>query len=392
MRFIKDDITGICMSEKFIVLANQLNAREVNELADLVIATENVRYIYEFACNVKGAPIDKLADAVIAYGNDELSSAYICHFAREVEGAPIDKLEDAIIATGYAYRIYDFASNVKGASITKIVTSVTGWVREAFINKIDRFSSGSLYDASSFIYKLIDAIIATGDAKYIYDVATRIIRVYGRINELNEQLIKKFANALIATKDAMYIDSYIYQYIYKEKMVTGHDRRTLIEESINVIMATGNAEYIYEIARYVKGAPIDKLADAIIATGNAEYIYKFARYVKGAPIDKLADAIIATGNAKYIYEFACNVKGAPIDKLRVAIYLTGDKLHTDLFVYKFGLEAKIRKTIIALRSGNIEQIKEILDSFDIENEKPNLDPETGKQKIKTIDGEQERRF
>ena len=47
-----------------------------------------------------------------------------------------------------------------------------------------------------------------------------------------------------------------------------------------------NAKNIYNFARYIKGANIEKLENAIIEIKNAEYIYLFARDVKGANMYK----------------------------------------------------------------------------------------------------------
>ncbi len=78
--------------------------------------------------------------------------------------------------------------------------------------------------------------------------------------------------------------------------------------------------YIYDFANYIKGAPINKLADALCdAMFSDEYIYLFARYIEGAPIDKLADALIRKRNKEYIEKFIKDVKGAPVEKLTEAL-------------------------------------------------------------------------
>ena len=73
--------------------------------------------MFYFARNIKGANIEKIEDAIIAYGDFE----FIYYFATEVEGADIEKLEDAIIATGNAEYIYLFARDVKGANKEKLL-------------------------------------------------------------------------------------------------------------------------------------------------------------------------------------------------------------------------------------------------------------------------------
>ena len=111
-----------------------------------------------------------------------------------------------------------------------------------------------------------------------------------------------------------------------------------IDKLEDAIIATGDAYYICEFARYIKkGKNIGKLEDGIIATGDAFYIFQFARYIKkGKDIGKLEDAIIAIGDAYYIYLFARDVKEAHIDKLEDAIIATGDAE----YIYYFARDVK----------------------------------------------------
>ena len=125
------------------------------------------------------------------------------------------------------------------------------------------------------------------------------------------------------------------------------DVNVLTDEVIKI----KNLEYIYLLAREVKGTPIDKLADAVIETGNLEYIYSFALSVYNAPIDKLVDAIIELKNPKYICSFAKNVCAAPIDKLADAVIETGNLKN----IYSFALSVynapidKLTDAVIAIK-------------------------------------------
>ena len=71
---------------------------------------------------------------------------------------------------------------------------------------------------------------------------------------------------------------------------------------VNVV-ASENAKYIYDFARYVNGADITRLENVIMASKNAEYIYIFARDIECADIHKLWKAIVATRNREYICKF-----------------------------------------------------------------------------------------
>ena len=185
------------------------------------------------------------------------------------------KLEDAIIATGDADYIFRFAKLVKGANISK----------------------------------LEDAIIATGDAEYIFYFA----------RDIEDANISKLEDAIIATEDAKYI------YLFARDIKGANILR--LEDAI---IATDNIKYMFYFARNIKGANIEKIEDAIIAYGDFEFIYYFATEVEGADIEKLEDAIIATGNAEYIYLFARDVKGANKEKLLHALINIQDIYYIDM--------------------------------------------------------------
>ena len=122
----------------------------------------------------------------------------------------------------------------------------------------------------------------------------------------------------------------------------------------NYVISTKNAEYIYDFARSIKGANIQKLEDAIIRSKNAKYIYVFARSIEGANIQKLEDAIIKTKNVKYIEEFAEYVKGANKERL----YAVTKKLEENA--------KKIK------RNNNKENIDYLISSLEEQSETSNL--------------------
>ena len=183
----------------------------------------------------------------------------------------------------------------------------------------------------------------------------------------------KLEDAIIATGDAYYIyefarrvkganirkleDAIIAtedaEYIYKFALAIKGANPSKLEDAI---IATKDAEYIYKFALDIEGANLSKLENAIIATENARYIYKFAKDISDANIEKLTNKIISTGNAQYIYLFAKYVKGASISKLEDAIIATGDAY----YIYEFAREVKganiseLEDAIIA--TGNAEYI------------------------------------
>lgn len=143
--------------------------------------------------------------------------------------------------------------------------------------------------------------------------------IYNRGRDINYLIEKNIVNIDDITNAV--IDSgdleYIYNFAY---YIKGAD----IPKLENVIMKLGTAENIYYFAKYIKGANITKLENAIINTNDAQNIYYFAAEINGANILKLEDAIINTNDAEYIYYFARDVKGTNISKLEDAIIVLGD--------------------------------------------------------------------
>ena len=118
------------------------------------------------------------------------------------------------------------------------------------------------------------------------------------------------------------------------KIANTTDDENIKNKILNAILYDfKNAKDIYNYAKIVKDAPIDKLTDSIINIGNPEYIYKFASDIEDAPVNRLADAIITINNYEYIFLFAKGVVGAPINRLADAIIATKQITYIDLFMH-----------------------------------------------------------
>lgn len=76
-----------------------------------------------------------------------------------------------------------------------------------------------------------------------------------------------------------------------------------MEQLINIaVVESENFRCVYNIAKYVKNAPIDKLANIIIQSKSAYNIYIFAD-IENAPIEKLVDALIELKESEYVYKW-----------------------------------------------------------------------------------------
>lgn len=102
-----------------------LNKRNINRLTNFIIKNGKYFHCYQFALNVKSAPIDSLADAVILKFKSRKNKVYVegkCYytgidtiidFAFNVPGAPFDKLKDTIYSTGDRLCIDKFEHRLK---------------------------------------------------------------------------------------------------------------------------------------------------------------------------------------------------------------------------------------------------------------------------------------
>lgn len=321
------------------------------KLADALLEENNSIYkiyqlIYDFAKDIKYAPIQKLEDYLIRIINENKNDAgtrsdileEICKFANNINKANIEKLEDAIIKLGYAEDIYTFAKVVKKASIIKLTDTI---IRTGDAVWIYRFAS----DIKGVnIEKLANAIIKTKSSRYIYyfardiknapihvledgilqtissdtkdtDKSNNIIRICDFANNIENANIDKIIDGVIKSND---INS-IITFAKNAKNVN-------IEKLEDAVIQMGSALDIYTFARNVKGIRTNLLADTLIEKGNNHVIWLFARDIKSAPVDKLADFIIKTKDPDYIYKFI-TIEGSPLDKLVDALLETKSIIH-----------------------------------------------------------------
>lgn len=145
------------------------------------------------------------------------------------------------------------------------------------------------------VIKMEDAVvevIAMGNAS----------RIYAFARDIERAPIVKLADAMIAT----YNESYIY-----ELAVYMQDKGLLNEELkikfARAIIKTKSAQFICLYARNIKGAPLKELAEVEIATMNAEYISYFI-CIEGAPVKKLIKGLVATRDTYYINEVIRNFR------------------------------------------------------------------------------------
>lgn len=261
----------------------------------------------------------KMEDAVaevIAMGN----ASRIYAFARDIEGAPIVKLADAMIATYNESYIYEFAVYMQDKGLLNEELKVK-FARAIIKTKSAQFICLYARDIKNAPLKeLTEAEIAIGDAEYLYLYARNVDVVPTGLTEREA-----------ATKNA----EYIYLYATNVKYAS-------LEVLAEGMAVTEDAEYIYKFALYMqernggrlKAEFVAKFAKAIIATEDAKYIYLYARNIKGAPLKELAEVEIATMNAEYISYFIC-IEGAPVKKLIKGLVATRDTYYINEVISNF---------------------------------------------------------
>ncbi len=92
-----------------------------------------------------------------------------------------------------------------------------------------------------------------------------------------------------------------------------------LKELEDIVVIMGNTKDIFDFAKNVKWANINKLAKATINNGDSGDIIIFAKHIKNAPINELAKAVTDSRDGRAIYYFALGVKNAPIIELEKAM-------------------------------------------------------------------------
>ena len=277
---------------KFIEEFPQLSSQQLNELEQVVLASNNIDEIYKYIINTKELiNIEKFEDIIIQAANNKR----IIKFASIIIGANIEKLEDAVIASKDKQAILDFYRLVKGSNYEKI--------KRVLLNSEN--NAGAIYEF--FIININQ----------------------GHIMEDDE--IKEIDEAISASNNAR---------ICLEWAQTNIDGIN-ISKLEDIVIKGNNENYIYAFASSVNGANIEKLEDAFITFINYGNIYRvreFAKNVKAINIEKLEDVIIKFGSAYDIYIFANEVEGANLHKLRKALMATKNKKYKNYWNKSFGIK------------------------------------------------------
>lgn len=242
----------------------------------------------------------------------------------DIKDISIKQLEQLLCKTNEAEYIFYFARDVKGADISFLTKEICKTKNAEYIYKFATI----IKEAN--IFELETAIFQTENLQYI------ILFIKNVFQKSSDKLEDAFI--LLASKNPISAQ-YIYQYAKEIPEAN-------IEKLEEAICKTKNAEYIYKFAFDIKLRNLSKLEEAICRTQNAKYIYEFANRIqsKYSDMSKLEDAICKTDDAEYIYKFAQYIVKANISKLEDAIV----RINNQEYVFRF----------IQIKGANIMRLQE----------------------------------
>jgi len=339
------DTYGIVDFADLLSKKEESYAKIIKTLQSIIIDSRNVKQITRFAKIIDTSDIGLLCNAVVKYGNDcdayyfacdlnrqkmpfdsssgerltfdclrilqekickNLSPRYITSFAMGIKNANIDLLTDAIVSCGTVKNLYQFSSSVTGFDSSKLCKAIC-------IKSIKEFEALSsnicLKNCEEFARDSFNATVSV-IAGYVY-------RFIFNANNLSSSDIELLTDTICALNNS--------KYIYLSAMIDGMNIDLLQEKILQLDdKSKSYADNLYNFAKNVKSANIERFQSKIIDLNIHEVIYNFARDVKGVDIGKLQDHIIKQNSSTYIYQFARNVKGADMESLEAAIIETHD--------------------------------------------------------------------
>lgn len=200
-------------------------------------------------------------------------------------------------SSSYAKRIRAWKRKIKQES-KKVLKSDSVKETINYILLLNDYAFKCNVDFQTLDYKsYIEKMVSTKDEEKICAFITELREK--RI-DFNVLLYDTVLNTLVTLIKDYYQDDMnakIMFFVWKEnadfyttKVVQGFGN-DLVEKTI---IKERNPKFAFKYSYTFPNCNRSTFEDIVIESGNAEYIYKFARYVKGANIQKLEDAIIKT--------------------------------------------------------------------------------------------------
>lgn len=149
---------------------------------------------------------------------------------------------------------------------------------------------GENMETNELIKKWADKVIASNNAKYIYDFSASMN------GEISDEVVQKLTEAIVKTYSSFYDSNeknkYIYDFISD---IDGVSFDYIIERFGDTIPI----EFFINTAENFPNAPIDKISDIIIKRGNYSDIVQFIQKCENVPTDNLIAAFMEKPDNEY---------------------------------------------------------------------------------------------
>lgn len=305
-------------TESKVKLINDLIKNEVNTLAEVIeetIDANNPKGMYLVAKYVEGIDLGIIywfANSVCQCKNPE----YIYKFAQDIPGAPIDRLAKGMLATKHLNYIYKYAKDIPGAPLDNFITFMARAHESNYLLEMAINIKGINKE------KIVDAILDIGTPEVIDELVVNVPNVDMK------KAIKKFEEAV---KSHEKIDiGVIFYFIrdYKDVMLEDEELKTILGELCRHILILGESKWIYLLALVpdIVGCgsylTYEDFAFALINANYNEFDYAlniclFAKefQAQNIPLNDMIDALINSKNYDCLIDLMLNITSLPMEDL-----------------------------------------------------------------------------
>lgn len=198
--------------------------------------------------------------------------------------------------------IYKFIKEFKGVTLDELIDLAINLEHEKLIEELLKLAKGKNKE------KLLEAIINLNtlnqDNKELND-ETLYKYIVSRDKPLSE--LEVFINALI---------EYSIKNKNGERLFCLADKGILkVEEFTSLAIKIGHPKTLYLAVVSLKDSDKERLLKALINTKSGMYIYFTAMFMDNPLMDILEDGIINCEEPEYMYEFARDIEGANVEKI-----------------------------------------------------------------------------
>ncbi len=279
----------------FLLENKELSKENMDFFCDELVNRGDGYYLYWTAIKVENANISILQKGLFNIDKPE----FIRVFLEDVKDFNYDQLYDDLLRLSNGSKLVWFYNQVGDLLDCKKIEDIA-------IEIADENSLISFLKTEGFNHdRLYKAILDSDCVEAMITFGMMYFQQITNMSELEDRVILKGKNRHIREFAAW---------------VPGAN----VEKLFNVILDSNSAFEIVDFFLCVEDIDIKKVEDKLIYLKNYPAIMKFAR-CKGANIKRLEDMIIKSGNLDYMAEFLIEVKGANKERLIKEIVSYGNQ-------------------------------------------------------------------